>query len=108
MEGMSKAHEIIKCGMSLVGFFKRYPDDETAEAQFEAWRWPTGPICPHCNSTNVSVVKSRRPQPFRCRACRRHFSFKTDTPMHDSKLGAQTWLLGLFLIVFNPKGRSSV
>ena len=28
--------------------------------------------------------------------------------MHDSKLGAQTWLLGLFLIVANPKGRSSV
>ena len=102
---MSKAHEIIKCGMSLVGFFKRYPDDETAEAQFEAWRWPTGP---HCDSTKVSVVKSRRPQPFRCRTCRRHFSFKTDTPMHDSKLGAQTWLLGLFLIVSNPKGRSSV
>ena len=28
--------------------------------------------------------------------------------MHDSKLGAQTWLLALFLIVSNPKGRSSV
>ena len=28
--------------------------------------------------------------------------------MHDCKLGAQTWLLGLFLIVANPKGRSSV
>ena len=28
--------------------------------------------------------------------------------MHDSKLGVQTWLLGLFLIVSNPKGRSSV
>lgn len=105
---MSKAHEIIKCGLSLVGFFKRYPTAVEAEAQFEAWRWPNGPICPHCDSTNVSVVQSRRPQPYRCRTCRRHFSFKTDTPMHDSKLDAHTWLLGLFLIVANPKGRSSV
>ena len=105
---MSKAHEIVKNGISLVGFFKRYPDDEAAEAQLEAWRWPEGPRCPHCDSANVSVVISRRPQPYRCRTCRRHFSFKTDTPMHDSKLGAQNWLLALFLIVSNPKGRSSV
>ena len=28
--------------------------------------------------------------------------------MHDSKLGAPTWLLALFLIVSNPKSRSSV
>ena len=105
---MSKAHEIVKTGMSLVAFFRRYPDDKTAEAQFEVWRWPQGPECPHCGAGNVSTVASRRPQPYRCRTCRRHFSFKTDTPMHDSKLGAQTWLLALFLIVSNPKGRSSV
>ena len=105
---MSKAHEIVKNGISLVGFFKRYPDDTAAEAQFEAWRWPQCPQCPHCDSTNISVVASRRPQPHRCRTCRQHFSFKTDTPMHDSKLGAHTWLLALFLIVSNPKGRSSV
>ena len=105
---MTKAHEIVKNGISLVGFFKRYPDDTAAEAQFEAWRWPDGPECPHCGSTSVSDVKSRRPQPHRCRTCRKHFSFKTDTPMHDSKLGAQTWLLALFLIVSNSKGRSSV
>ena len=30
------------------------------------------------------------------------------TVMHGSKLGAQTWLLALFLVVANPKGRSSV
>ena len=94
--------------MSLVAFFRRYPDDKTAEAQFEVWRWPQGPECPRCGSGNVSTAASRRPQPYRCRKCRRHFSFKTDTPMHDSKLGAQTWLLGLFLIVSNTKGRSSV
>ncbi len=105
---MTSAHQIVKNGISLAAFFKRYPDDLAAEAQFVAWRWPGGPECPHCGSTSVSVVRSRRPQPHRCRSCRRHFSFKTDTPMHDSKLGAQTWLLGLFLIVSNPKGRSSV
>ena len=105
MTGVNKPHDIVQNGMSLPGFFRRYSDDLAAEAQFEKWRWPTGPEYPHCASTRVSVVKSRRPQPSRCKDCRRHFSFKTDTPMHDSKLSAQTWLLGLFIVVSNPKGR---
>ena len=105
---MSKPHEIVKTGMSLAGFFRRFPDDEAAEAWFAEHRWPDGPRCPHCDSDRVSAVASRRPMPYRCRECRRHFSVKTGTPMRDSNLGAQTWLLGIFLIVANPKGRSSV
>ena len=105
---MSKAHQIVANGLSFAGFFKRYPTDGEAEAQFEAWRWPNGPICPHCDSDNVATVAARRPMPYRCRACRKHFSVKSHTVMHDSKLGSHTWLLALYLIVSNPKGRSSV
>ena len=46
--------------------------------------------------------------PHRCKDCRKHFSVTSHTVMHQSKLGCQTWLLALFLIVSNPKGRSSV
>ena len=46
--------------------------------------------------------------PYRRRGCRKHFSVMSRTLMHASKLGAQTWLLAIFLIVANPKGRSSV
>ena len=105
---MAKPYEIVNNGMSLAEFFRLYPSDIEAEAQLVAWRWPDGIRCPHCDSDRISDVKSRRPQPWRCRACRRHFSHTTDTPMHDTKLGAQTWLLGLFIIVSNPKGRSSI
>ena len=108
MRGMSKAHEIVKNGMSLAGFFRRYPTDQAAEAQWEAWRWPNGSVCPHCGSDNIAAVRERCPMPYRCRRCRKHFSVMSRTVMHASKLGAQTWLLGLFLIVANPKGRSSV
>ena len=105
---MARPHEMVKNGMSLATFFRLYPSDIEAEAQFVAWRWPDGIECPHCGSDRISVVESRRPQPWRCKDCRRHFSHTTDTPMHDTKLGPQTWLLGLFIIVGNPKGRSSV
>ena len=105
---MSKPHEIVKTGMALSEFFRRFPDDQTAEAWFVSRRWPDGPICVHCDSMRVSAVASRRPQPYRCKDCRRHFSVKSYSVMHDSKLGCQTWLLAVFLVVSNPKGRSSV
>ena len=106
--GMSKAHEIVKTGMSLAAFFRRYPTDQAAEKQWEAWRWPDGPQCPHCQSDNIAIVRERRPMPYRCRTCRKHFSVMSHTVMHASKLGSQTWLLALFLILSNSKGRSSV
>ncbi len=101
-------HQIVRTGMSIAEFFRRFPDDTAAERWFESRRWPNGPVCPHCDIDRVSKVASRRPMPYRCKACRKHFSVKSHTLMHDSKLGCRTWLLAIFLIVANPKGRSSV
>ena len=105
---MSKAHEIVRTGLTFAEFFRRFPDDTAAEAWFESRRWPNGPVCPHCDSVRVTAVASRRPMPYRCKDCRKHFSVMSHTVMHQSKLGCQTWLLALFLIVSHPKGRSSV
>ena len=105
---MSKAHKIVKNGLSLQGFFRLFPSDVEAEAWFVEHRWPNGIECPHCGSDNIATVKTRKPQPWRCRTCRRHFSHTTNTPMHSSNLGAQTWLLALMLVVSNPKQVSSV
>lgn len=105
---MSKPHEIVRTGIALPEFFRRWPDDLTAERWFEGRRWPNGPRCSHCGGDNIAKVRERRPMPYRCRGCRRHFSVMSGTVMHGSKLGAQTWLLAIFLILSNSKGRSSV
>lgn len=94
-------------GLSLAGFFQRYPTDQAAEAQFEAWRWPNGPECPHCGGTNIATVKNRRPMPYRCRKCRKHFSVTVGTVMQSTKLGLQTWLLAVYLLATDAKGRAS-
>ena len=95
-------------GLSLAGFFARYPDDAAAEAQFVAWRWPTGPECPHCGSTNVATIANRKPMPYRCRGCRKHFSVTVGTVMQSTKLGLRTWLLAVYLLSTDAKGRSSL
>ena len=97
-------------GMSLQEFFRTFPDDETAEAWFAEQRWGGHVACPHCGVTGdrISIIESRKPQPYRCKDCRKHFSVKSGSLMHNSQLGCQTWLLALYLLCTNLKGVSSM
>ena len=95
-------------GMSLIEIIKLFPDDAAAEAWFVKTRCPDGVTRPHCPSDNVLHVRSRKPQPYRCRACRKHFSVRTGTLMHGSNFGLQTWVLVFFLVATGINGTASM
>lgn len=95
-------------GLSLMDIMRMFPNDSAAERWFIETRWPAGMACPHCGSVNVYEVKNRRPQPFRCRDCKRYFSVKTGTVMQGSNLGFQVWALAFYLMSTNIKGVSSM
>ncbi|MDE0293342.1 MAG: IS1595 family transposase [Bryobacterales bacterium] len=95
-------------GLSLVQLTRMFPNDEAAEKWFVETRWPTGVNCPRCGSFNVQERPTRKPQPYRCRDCRKDFSVKTDTLMHGSNLGFQTWVIAIYLLTTNLKGVSSM
>ena len=95
-------------GLSLVDITRIFPDDATAEEWFVKNRWPAGACCPKCGSLNVQERPTRKPQPYRCRDCRKDFSVKTGTLMHNSKLGLQTWAIALYLLSTGLKGTSSM
>lgn len=97
-------------GMSLMELFKRFPDDAAAEEWLVKVRWRDGICCPRedCGSDNVQVGTTHPSMPFRCRACRRFFSVKTGTVMQSSKLGAQIWVIALYLMNTGIKGVSSM
>lgn len=95
-------------GLSLLELTRMFPDDETAEKWLIQARWPNGVRCPKCESDNIQERVTRKPQPFRCRSCRRDFSVKTDTLMHNSPLGCQIWVLAIYLMTTSLKGVSSM
>ena len=95
-------------GVSLVQLTRMFPDDDAAEQWFVDNHWPDGPVCPECGSVNVQERPTRKPQPYRCRNCRKDFSVKTGTLMHGSNLGLQTWLIALYLLSTSLKGVSSM
>ena len=95
-------------GLTVAQLFRMFPDDEAAEIWFVEQRWPDGVACPKCGSDNIQERETRKPQPYRCRDCRRDFSVKTDSLMHSSPLGCQTWVIAIYMVTTNLKGVSSM
>ena len=106
-EGSGKHY---RAGITLVGFIRMFPDDAKAEAWFIEKRWPTGVCCPKCGWLSVQPGCKHRTLRFRCREklCVKKFSVKTGTVMEGSKLGCQTWAIGMFLVSTNLKGVASM
>ena len=97
-------------GLTLQELFRMFPDDATAERWFAEKRWPEGPHCPYCGSTNIQSGAKHKTMPYRCREkdCAKRFSVRTKTPMESSKLGFQTWAIALYQVTTNLKGVSSM
>ena len=96
-------------GITLPELFRMFPDDAAAERWFEAQRWPNGDrFCPDCGSVRYSVIASRKPMPYRCKDCRKHFSVRKGTVMQSGKLGLQKWAIALYQMTTGIKGTSSM
>ncbi len=95
-------------GISLLELFQQFPDDSSAEQWFIAQRWPNGPVCPKCESSDVSTTTKHKTMPFHCRQCRRFFSVKTGSIMEGSKLPYQKWLIAVYCLTTRIKGVSSM
>ena len=87
-------------GITLIEAVKMFDTEEKAEAWFIEQRWPDGPVCPHCDSTNVATIANRKPQPYRCRDCRKHFSVKTGTLLHSSNIPLSKWAIALLPVQY--------
>ncbi len=96
-------------GLTVIELFGLFPNDAAAEAWFEEQRWPGGiRFCPECGSTNHAVIASRKPMPYRCRDCRKHFSVRKGTVMESSKIGFQKWAIAIYMMTTGIKGTSSM
>ena len=95
-------------GLTVIQLLKVFPDDATAEKWFEEQRWGGDRCCPDCGSVNSAKTKNRKPMPYRCRDCRRHFSVRKGMVMQSSKVGYQKWAIAIYLMTTALKGVSSM
>ena len=84
----------------------RYFSDLDICTEFVAkLRWPTGPVCPRCDSTEYSYLTTRRL--WKCKGCKKQYSVKVATIFEDSPLGLDKWLPAVWLIANSKNGISS-
>ena len=97
-------------GMSLIEVMDAFPDDATAERWFTEIRWPDGPSCHYCGSSNVQSGTKHKSMPYRCREkeCGKRFSVRTGTVMHASNLPYRTWAVAIYLLLTSLKSVSSM
>ena len=97
-------------GITLLELSAMFPDDATAERWFEQERWgETGIYCPRCGSLKqITETKNRKPLPYWCGSCRRHFSVRVNTLMGRSHIGYQKWAYAVYLHLTSLKGVSSM
>jgi len=97
-------------GITLIELLRMFPNDTAAEKWLVKLRWPSRIACVSCGSLNVQKGAKHRTMPFRCREkeCAKKFSVRTGTVMESSKMGHQTWVFAVYIVMTSLKGVSSM
>lgn len=98
-------------GITLIEAVNKFGDDAAAEAWFVERRWPDGIKCVACDSARIATRKpsaKRKTPVYHCNDCKKDFTVKTDTIMHDSRLPLSKWAMAFYLFSTNLKGVSSM
>ena len=84
--------------------------EEEARATFERVRWPNGPTCHRCGSTETTKLQgdAHRVGLYKCRACEEQFSSTTGTILEQSHLPIRTWLMAFAILCSAKKGVSAL
>ena len=86
-----------------------FPDEYSARKWFESIIWEDGgAVCHRCGGTNTYEVAGGKPLPYRCRDCRKHFSFRHGTLLEDSHVPLRKWAIAIYLLATSLKGVSSM
>ena len=97
-------------GISPLDLFDLFPNEQAAEAWFEQQRWEdSGLYCPRCGGCDkVNAAINRKPMPYWCGDCRKHFSVRTGTLMERSKIPLHKWAIAIYMVSTSLESVSSM
>jgi transposase-like protein len=100
--------------LNLATLAKVFSDENAAREFLESKRWPNGPICPHCECTEVYKLTAKkeskspvRPGVYKCKKCRKQFTVRIGTVMEESLIPIRKWLMAIHLMTSCKKGISA-
>jgi transposase-like protein len=106
--------------MNLAELAAVVSDEAKAIGLVEQIMWPSGPVCPHCNSERVNRLAPQRTKKnkthpegrlvyglWKCYACRKQFTVRVGTIFEDSHIPLVKWLLAIHQMCSSKKGISA-
>jgi transposase-like protein len=92
-----------------------FTDERKACEYFEASRWPTGVVCPHCGNADATRFYEFAANPEKgvreglrqCKECGEQFTVRTGSVMESSHLPLTKWALAFRLMSSAKKGISA-
>ena len=103
--------------LNLMTLAREYSEESKARALFESWRWPNGPICPHCKHNEVYSITSKantkasnkaRQGLYCCAACRKTFTATVGTVLESSHIPLSKWVMAIFILCSSKKAVSAL
>src|SRR3972149_5565309 len=94
---------------STISVFKlseMFPNEEAARQYIEAYRWPDGAVCPHCQEAKRITIRKGRY--YRCLACMETFTVRTKTIFERSHVPLHKWIHAMYQLMTSRKGVSSM
>ena len=101
---MSKSKALPTSLLEAVVYFS---DLDVANDFLAQMRWPDGPTCPACGSTEYSYLTTRRVYKCKQKECRKQYTVKLGTIFSESPLGLDKWLPAVWLVANSKTGISS-
>ncbi len=104
---MSESPANAKLPANLLEAVRYFSDLDVANDFLAGMRWPDGPMCPVCGSTEYSYLSTRRVYKCKQKECRKQYTVKLGTIFSDSPLGLDKWLPAVWLVANSKNGISS-
>jgi transposase-like protein len=83
-----------------------FPNEEAARQYIEAYRWPEGAVCPHCQEAKRITI--RKGGYYRCLVCHETFTVRTKTIFQRSHVPLHKWIHAMYQLLTARKGVSSL
>jgi transposase-like protein len=84
---------------------KHFSDEQVCIDTVAKLRWPDGPVCPKCASTEHYYLATQKR--WKCKKCAKQFSVKVGTIFEDSPIPLEKWLIALWMLCNCKNGISS-
>jgi len=92
--------------LTLMQIMHRFSTEEAARDYFEALRWPSGLVCPHCGNCDgariwkvtANASKKIRAGLYKCAECNDQFTVTIGTVMEDSHIPLNKWLIAFYIM----------